>query len=119
MRKFYRVCNTSTQQGLWYDFNGDFTGFIHNKFNFCKNTTLPMEFDSELTGYLSATTDLISLYRWFSKEDIIKLQEFGWYIHVYESDDAFYYEKSGHWVFSQTNCTFVDVITLKPTESDR
>lgn len=34
---FYRVCNHETEQGLWYSFNGNFTGLIHNEFNFCKN----------------------------------------------------------------------------------
>ena len=29
---FYRVANNKTQQGLWYDFNGKFTGFIASFF---------------------------------------------------------------------------------------
>ena len=34
MKRFYRVCNTDTQQGLWYHFDGKFTGLIHDDFNF-------------------------------------------------------------------------------------
>lgn len=28
-KMFFRVCNPETEQGLWYDFKGNFTGFIH------------------------------------------------------------------------------------------
>ena len=31
MKRFYRVSNVETQQGLWYNFNGEFTGLIHNE----------------------------------------------------------------------------------------
>jgi hypothetical protein len=34
MKKYYRVCNKETLQGLWYTINGSFTGFIHDKFSF-------------------------------------------------------------------------------------
>ena len=64
MSKFYRVCNTETEQGLWYDFKGNFTGLIHNDFNFCVNNKLEMGFDDELVGWLSATPDLETLYTW-------------------------------------------------------
>ena len=30
-KTFYRVANTETEQGLWYDFKGQFTGLIHSK----------------------------------------------------------------------------------------
>ena len=46
---FYRVANNQTEQGLWYDFAGNFTGLIHSKFDFCLNTKLPMPFDKEIT----------------------------------------------------------------------
>jgi hypothetical protein len=47
MKKYYRVCNKETLQGLWYTINGS-TGFIHDKFSFCLNTELKMDFDVEL-----------------------------------------------------------------------
>lgn len=85
---FYRVCNPHTEQGLWYHFNGKFTGLIHNQFNFCKNNELKMDFDEELVGWLSATDSLESLYNWFTKEDIIKLQKHGWFIYKYEDEKS-------------------------------
>ena len=42
---FYRVANKETNQGLWYDQKGNFTGLIHGRFDFCENTNLPMPFD--------------------------------------------------------------------------
>jgi len=73
MKTFYRVSNTDTQQGLWYNFSGEFTGLIHNKFDFCLHKELKMDFDEELVGYLSATDSLETLWQWFPKDDIIKL----------------------------------------------
>ena len=52
---YYRIAHEETQQGLWYDSKGNFTGLIHNEFNFCMNTNLPMPFDPDLVGWLSAT----------------------------------------------------------------
>lgn len=49
---FYRVCNENTLRGLWYDYNGKFTGIIHNEFNFCKHKDLEMDYDPELVGWM-------------------------------------------------------------------
>jgi len=84
---FYRIAHKDTQQGLWYDSKGNFTGLIHDKLNFCKNTNLPMPFDPEIVGWLSATDSLEDLFEWFSKEDIAKLEPLGWFITVYESEN--------------------------------
>ena len=43
MKSYYRVCHYETLQGLWYAFNGDFTGLIHDKFKFCLNNELELE----------------------------------------------------------------------------
>jgi hypothetical protein len=83
---FYRIAHESNEQGLWYDSKGKFTGLIHNKFTFCKNTALPMPFDEEIVGWLSATDCMEELFQWFTIEDIKKLQEFGYYITIYEAD---------------------------------
>lgn len=64
---FYRVANHETQQGLWYDFKGNFTGFIHDKFNFCTNNKLPMPYDPNIVGWLSATETLDELFNWLLK----------------------------------------------------
>ena len=30
---YYRIAHEDTQQGLWYDSKGNFTGLIHDEFN--------------------------------------------------------------------------------------
>lgn len=101
MKIFYRVCNEVTKQGLWYDYTGSFTGLIHNKFDFCKNKDLLMDYDPELVGYLSATDNLEHLYQWFTREDILGLQEHDYFIHTFETDDYKFYERFQHLVINQ------------------
>jgi hypothetical protein len=112
MRKFFRVSHEETQQGLWYDFSGKFTGFIHDKFNFCKNNDLKMDFDETIVGYLSATPDLESLFNWFSVDDVKKLQEHGYYIHVFETNDFKFYDRFQHYVINQTKSKVLEKIVL-------
>lgn len=114
MKKFYRVSNIETNQGLWYNYDGEFTGLIHNEFSFCKNSTLPMPFDKEICGWLSATDELETLYFWFTKEDIIRLQKHGYYIHEYETDE--YKEHQNHWVIKQESGRIVRRIELHAPE---
>lgn len=89
---YYRIANEKTQQGLWYDSKGNFTGLIHNDFNFCMNTNLQMPFDPDLTGWLSATDSLNDLFNWFSRSDIEQLEKYGWYITVYEAEKVRQYK---------------------------
>lgn len=96
---FYRVGNTETEQGLWYDSEGNFTGLIHNKFDFCTNHKLEMPYDPTVCGWLSATDVLETLFFWFTKEDIAKLEKFGYRIGVYEA--AEYREHENHWLIKQ------------------
>jgi hypothetical protein len=112
MAKFYRVNHLETQQGLWYDFKGEFTGLIHNEFDFCLNNKLKMDFDPELVGWLSATDSLEALYNWFPKDDIIKLQNHLWFIHVYETEDVKFYERFQHQVIKQDTAKLLGVIKL-------
>jgi hypothetical protein len=114
--KFYRICNTETQQGLWYDFSGKFTGLIHDKFNFCTHRDLRMDFDEELVGYLSATDTMKSLFNWFSPSDISKLEEHGYNIHVYETDDYKFYDRFQHYVISKENSKIIKKIRLCDTK---
>ena len=74
---YYRVSHRDTNQGLWYDRKGNFTGLIHTELNFCKNKDLQMPFDPELVGWLSATKTLEELFNWFTKEDIKLLETRG------------------------------------------
>jgi len=111
-KKFYRVSHVNTQQGLWYNMNGIFTGLIHNEFNFCKNNSLAMDFDDTIVGYLSATPTLDELFNWFTKEDITKLQEHDYYIHVYESDDYKFYDRFQHFVINKESSKLLEKIVL-------
>ncbi len=111
-KKFYRVCSPSTKQGLWYDFNGDFTGLIHDKFDFCENSELKMDFDDDLIGFLSAVPELDMLWKWFSKEDILKLQEHDFYIHVFEAEEYWFYDRFQHHVICQHTSIIVEKIII-------
>lgn len=71
-----------------------------------------MPFDEELVGYLSATDTLNNLWNWFTQEDITKLEEHGYYIHVFETDDYKWYDKFQHWVISQANSKITNKILL-------
>lgn len=102
---FYRVGNITSEQGLWYDFKGNFTGLIHDKFNFCKNSKLPMPFDLNLVGWLSATDSLEDLYNWFSEQDIERLKEYGYKILIYEADE--YKAYNNHWIIKQSNAKLI------------
>ncbi len=111
-KTFYRVCNPESQQGLWYDFQGQFTGLIHNKFQFCQNHELRMDYDQEICGFLSAVESLEDLYQWFSVDDIKKLQEHGWAIHEYQADNYWFYERFQHPVICQKTSKLVRKIEL-------
>jgi hypothetical protein len=71
-----------------------------------------MDFDEELIGFLSATPSLEELYLWFPKEDIIRLQKHGYYIHVFESVDHKFYEKFQHTVIKQSTSRVIEKIIL-------
>ena len=113
---YYRVCHKDTLQGLWYTFNGDFTGLIHNEFNFCVNNELAMDFDPEIVGWLSATDSLETLYHWFSLEDIIKLQDHGWFIFEFEAEDVKFYERFQHLIIKQETSKPIKMIELNKPE---
>lgn len=96
---FYRVADLQTQQGLWYDMKGNFTGLIHDKFSFCLNTKLPMPYDPNIVGWLSVTETLEDLFNWFTIEDIQRLETFGYAIVVYSATE--YKFHTNHWVINQ------------------
>lgn len=110
-KTFYRVCNPQTEQGLWYNFDGTFSGLIHDRFAFCKNSKLAMDFDPELVGWLSATDNLEDLFEWFAPEDLINLQMAGgWQIYKYEATNYRFYEKFQHWVIEQATSVRKDIV---------
>ena len=100
MRKlFWRVGHIETNQGLWYDEKGNFTGLIHKELSFCMNHLLEMPFDENITGYLSATDSLEDLFKWFSLTDLNNLYPFGYRVMVYEASKFRPY--LNHWIIDQ------------------
>lgn len=108
---FYRVANNKTQQGLWYNFAGGFTGLIHEKFDFCMNTKLPMPYDKNIVGWLSATDTLEDLFNWFSRDDIEKLEQYGYRITTYEA--AEYKFHNNHWIIKQDSSMLKEFVELE------
>lgn len=106
-KTFYRVCNLESKQGLWYNYDGDFTGLIHGEFNFCKNNKLQMPFDEDIKGWLSTTSTLDQLWAWFAERDVKELQKRGWFIHEYKAANWRYYEKFGHYLICQNTSRLV------------
>lgn len=107
---FYRVANHETQQGLWYDYKGNFTGLIHDKFNFCTNNKLPMPYDPNIVGWLSAAETLDELFNWFTPNDIKELEKHGYRIAIYEAYE--YKRYNNHWVIKQNNSRLVICVSL-------
>lgn len=110
-KKFYRVSNIETKQGLWYNIDGEFTGFIHNKYNFCMNSNLEMPYDPECIDYLSATDDIETLFLWFTIEDIKQLSNHGYSIVEYESEN--YKFHNNHWLINKHSLQNEKIIELE------
>jgi hypothetical protein len=113
---FYRVCHIDTLQGLWYDYEGNFTGLIHNELNFCANSELRMDFDPELVGWLSAVETIETLFNWFTEEDIKRLENLGWFIHEFEVIDYKFYDKFQHIAIKQDTSKVLRLIKLNENE---
>lgn len=108
---FYRIGDK--EQGLWYHPNGEFTGMVHQVFNWCRASILEMPFDEQLVGYLSVADSLEHLYQWFSKEELIKLQTFGFQIYEYAATDYKFYDRYQHNVINQKTSVINNIILLK------
>ena len=72
-----------------------------------------MDFDPEIVGWLSATDSLDTLFFWFTREDIAKLQLHGWFIHEFEAEDVKFYERFQHLIIKQDTAKVVKVHELK------
>jgi hypothetical protein len=116
MNKFYRIENRETKQGLWYSYNGEFTGLIHTKFTFCKNYKLEMPYDENVVGYISVTDELTNLYFWFSKEDIEQLYQHGYKVSEYESNDIKVYPNQH--LIKQNTAIFIKFIEFDELPPD-
>ena len=112
MKTYYRVCNIIQEKGLWYDTNGSFTGIIHKEYDFCGASVLPMDFDNELIGWLSAVEELDQLWGWFNKKEVKRLQEYNYFIYAFEAEEEKFYDNYKHLVIKQETATPVRKITL-------
>ena len=118
MKKYYRVCHKETLQGLWYDYTGNFTGLIHNDFNFCQNAELKMEFDETIVGWLSAVEQLDDLFKWFTHDDIRQLQKHGWFIHEFEADEVMFYDRFQHLVIKQDTSRVIGIVEIEADSNE-
>lgn len=97
---FYRVENPTTQNGLWYDIDGNFTGTIHQKeFDKLQNHKLPMPFNENIQGWLSCVEKLEEIDAWFNEEDMKILRHKGYMLSEYESSD--FKKVDGHWIIKR------------------
>lgn len=69
-----------------------------------------MDFDEEVSGYLSCTESLEDLYKWFSKEDLKSLKEHGYEIYLYSSEDYTYYDRFEHYLINQKTSKIIGKI---------
>lgn len=107
MKKTYYRVEADDKKGLWYDKEGNYTGLIHSKFNFCNSSDLKMPFDKELIGWISVATSLDNLFEWFNKKEILKLQKYGFKILMYEAEEIKKYDKFNHFVIKQDTAKIV------------
>lgn len=99
----------------FYDFNGKFTGLIHDKFSFCKNHDLPMPFEPAVTGWLSATDTLKELFNWFTEDDIKKLEQYGYELTIYEATEFKFH--NNHWLINQESSKPKGTIKLRNSKT--
>lgn len=111
-KKFYRVCNPTSEQGLWYNIDGTPSNLIHTKFTFCENSQLRMDFDMSLMGWLSVTDTLEGLYKWFPEKDIQLLKPHGWVVCEYEAHDFKFYDRFQHYVINQGTSKLIRVLSV-------
>jgi hypothetical protein len=71
-----------------------------------------MDFDESIVGWLSAVDNIEHLWVWFSKEDIKKLQEHGWYIHEFTAEEEKFYDRFQHLVIKQSTARVTQIIEL-------
>lgn len=111
MKHFYRVGTDSTE-GLWYNKEGEYTGLIHKNFTWLSASSLMMPFEPELVGYLSVADSLEHLYQWFTRDEIIRLQQLGFNILEYVSDDYKFYDLYKHNVIHKDSLLFNKIILV-------
>lgn len=95
-KTFYRVGKEDCS-GLWYDQQGNYHGLIHNLE--LSNKTLPMPYDKDIVGWLSAADSLGELKNWFNDDDMKILEPLGYKILKYKTYT--WKKHNGHYVIKQ------------------
>lgn len=111
MKHYYRIGKEGV--GLWYDQEGKFTGNIHNDFTWLTASKLEMPFEDELIGFISVADSLQHLYQWFSVAEIKELQEQGFFIEEWASNDVKYYDLYQHNVILKSSSILVSKLIIK------
>ena len=112
-RYFYRIGHSTI--GLWYNKAGEFTGAIHTEeFNWLAASVLKMPFEEELKGWISVADSLEHLYGWFTKEEILRLQEIGYVIEEWIAIDYKFYELYQHNVIKKETSILNNKFTIIP-----
>lgn len=108
---FYRI-GTDSKEGLWYNKDGTFSGIIHNEFTWLNASSLQMPHEPQLVGYLSVADSLEHLYQWFTKDEILKLQNMGFSIFEYDATDWKFYDLYKHNVICEKTSIIHNKIVL-------
>jgi hypothetical protein len=110
-RYFVRITHAKTKQGVWYDFDGNFTGLIHTKYSFCKSSNLQMPYCEDTVGWISATETIGELLEWFPLKDIRRLQIYGYEVALFES--TLYKYKGTHWLLSKKDSKRIGKVIIR------
>jgi len=90
--------------------DGNPTGLIHGKFSFCKNSELPMPYDGDISGYLSAVKTLDELKEWFPDRDMERLREFGFRTLEYAASD--FKRHGNHWLIDKETSVLRKILKI-------
>jgi hypothetical protein len=109
---YYRVQQEDNTQGLWYNRDGTFNNrIVTPEYNYLKAHSVPMSFDKEIAGgWLSAVKNIKTLDNWFSKDELEKLKEQGFYVFEFKVEQARFYEPYQHDLIHAESSIIVDKI---------
>ena len=100
MATLYRVENTLTDIGLWYNGFGEKTDFIVHEIQDAQCRDLPMDFDPAFKDggdWRSACDSLESMREWFSMSDLKQFTQKGYGLYTLEVPN--YRMTNGHAIF--------------------
>lgn len=107
---FFRVHHPDNL-GLWYNAQGEFIKEISKHAIGCADLEMDPNPDCA-GGYLSCTESLDTLFDWFTKEEIQRLEEAGYRTCVFKSNDFKFHEKYKHFLFKQEGALLVAQMKL-------